>query len=160
EARLQRSRVDWGRLLGGVEPAAEPKASAPAAQSVGSVTVERVVLEVDQDVVVPLLLLVPARTGNARLPVVVGFAQEGKQALLKKQSDVVADLLAGGVAVCLPDLRGTGETRPGDGRSRTSAATSISATELMAGRTLVGLRVRDLRSVLRYLRTRSDLDAK
>jgi len=60
--------------------------------------------------------------------------------------------------VCLPDLRGTGETRPGDSRDRNSAATAISATELMLGRTLVGLRLRDLRSVLKFLRNRAELD--
>src|SRR5262249_59176635 len=93
-------------------------------------------------------------------PVVVAFAQEGKQAVLKNRSDVIAALLEGGAAVCLPDLRGCGETRPGDGRGRTSSATAISATELMLGRTMLGLRLRDLRSVLEHLRSRPDVDGK
>src|SRR5262249_41682017 len=71
----------------------------------------------------------------------------------------LAELLRGGVAVCLPDLRGIGETRPaGDTRGRGSASTSLSATELMLGQTLVGARLRDLRAVLRYLRSRPEVD--
>jgi hypothetical protein len=62
--------------------------------------------------------------------------------------------------VCLPDLRGTGETRPGDGRGRQSAATAISSTELMLGQTLLGERLRDLRLVLKYLRDWSGHEQK
>jgi hypothetical protein len=36
---------------------------------------------------------------------------------------------------------------------------AISEAEWMLGQTLVGSRLRDVRSVLRYLRTRADLDA-
>jgi hypothetical protein len=89
---------------------------------------------------------------------VVVLAQGGKQEFLKQRSTEIAALLKGGAAVCLPDLRGTGETRPGSGRGRNSEATSIAATELMLGRTMLGLRVRDLRSLLLYLRGRADLD--
>ena len=60
----------------------------------------------------------------------------------------------------LPDIRGTGETSPGSSREYQSAATSISATELMLGRTLLGSQLRDVRSVLQYLRERSELDAQ
>src|SRR5262249_47820421 len=56
--------------------------------------------------------------------------------------------------------RGTGETSPGEGRGRNSPASSLSASELMLGQTLLGGRLRDLRSVLRHLRTRADLDGK
>ena len=66
--------------------------------------------------------------------------------------------LIGGVAVCLPDVRGTGETSPGGARDRQTEATSLSATELMLGGTLLGARLRDLRAVLAYLRTRADVD--
>jgi hypothetical protein len=90
----------------------------------------------------------------------VAVGQHGKQAFLKERSAPISELLAGGAAVCLPDLRGTGETRPdGDSRGRSSASTSLSSTELMLGQTLVGSRLRDLRSVLRYLRNHRELDA-
>jgi hypothetical protein len=157
--RLKQMQKDWEALLGDVDPRAAPTATAEEPRKVGDVTVERLVLEVEPGILAPLLLLLPPHRGDVNMPVVVAIAQEGKQEFLKKRSEGIAELLKGGAAVCLTDLRGTGETRPGDSRGRTSAATSISATELMLGQTLVGSRLRDLRSVLRYLRGRSDLDA-
>jgi hypothetical protein len=157
EARRQQLRRDWTRLLGDVEPAGKPKVLHRADQAIGAARLERIVLEVEPEVRVPLLLLLPQKR-DTRLSVVIGFAQEGKQAFLKQRPEVLAELLAGGTAVCLPDLRGTGETAPGSGRGRTSSATAISATEWMLGRTLLGLRLRDLRAVLLYLRTRPELD--
>jgi dienelactone hydrolase len=158
--RREPLRRAWGPLLGAVEPAAEIKIVRESKERVGDIAVERIGLEVDRGVHVPLLLLVPAHAADERPPVVVAFAQEGKQALLKGRAGDVADLLRGGVAVCLPDLRGTGETHPGDGRGRMSTATGLASTRLMLGGTLLGERLRDLRSVLRYLRGRRDLDAR
>lgn len=158
EARLKKLQQDWGKLLGDVEPAKKAEVQALSVEKLGQVAVERVVLKTDVNVDVPLVLLRPQKT-DGKAPVVVGFAQGGKQEFLKQRAGAIAELLQNGVAVCLVDLRGTGETRPGDGRSRTSAATSISATELMAGRTLLGLRLRDLRTVLVHLRSRADVDA-
>src|SRR5262249_22656386 len=71
-----------------------------------------------------------------------------------------AELLRSGVAVCLSDLRGTGETRPGSGRDRNSSATSIASTELMLGRTIIGLQLKDLRAVLAFLRKQESIDPK
>ena len=79
---------------------------------------------------------------------------------MRERAGTIAELLKGGAAVCLPDLRGTGETQSGISRGRESADTSISSTELMLGETLVGARLRDVRSMLGFLRTRSDLDAR
>jgi hypothetical protein len=150
-------RGDLARLLGEVEPKADPRELTREVQRQGDVRAERVLLEVEPGIVVPLVLLVP----RAKKPrcTVVGVSQQGKQELLKARADLVAGLLDGGAAVCLPDVRGTGETRPGDGRGRTSAATAISSTELMLGQTLVGSRLRDLRAVLKYLRSRKDVPA-
>lgn len=153
----RRLREEWGRLLGDVQPVGEPKVSQRKVDKNESSVLERIVLEVEPGSLVPLVLLLPAKA-DGRVPVVVAFAQEGKQAFLKDRAETIAGLLAGGAAVCLPDLRGTGETSPGAARDRNSAATSNAATELMLGRTLVGLRLRDLRSVLTYLRGRAEID--
>lgn len=158
DARREKLRKDWAALLGDIEPKAAAKATIEGSQKLGDFTAERIVLEVEPSVLVPTLLLLPPRKEKSNIPVVVAVAQAGKQAFLAKRAEVVAELLRGGCAVCLPDLRGTGETRPGDGRGRGSWATSISATELMLGQTLLGSRLRDLRSVLRYLRGRPELD--
>ncbi len=156
--RRRRLRQDWARLLGAVEPKEDAKATEHGKQRLGDTTAERIALEVEPRISVPVLLLIPPRPENKRLPLVVAVAQEGKQAFLKNRAEALAELLQGGAAVCLLDVRGTGETRPGADRGRQSSATSISATELMLGQTLVGSRLRDLRSVLRYLQTRSEFD--
>jgi hypothetical protein len=158
-ARRDHLRKEWTRLLGDVEPRADPKVTAVARQRVGDVALERLILEVEPGMVVPLVLLAPPRQPKERLAVVVALAQEGKQAFLANRSESLARLLRGGVAVCLPDVRGTGETRPeDDARGRSSSSTAISSSELMLGQTLLGSRLRDLRSVLRFLRLRADCD--
>ena len=166
-ARLQQ---DWARLLGDGEPRHVPRvvqtSSArltepqPDDQDKVHVAIRRIALEVEPGITVPLVLLVPANQ-SPRRPVVIGLAQHGKQAFLQQRADEIAELLSAGVAVCLPDVRGTGETIPGDdSRGRSSSSTSLSSTELMLGQTLLGARVRDVRSVLRFLRSRSDVDAQ
>jgi dienelactone hydrolase len=165
--RRQELRRNWANLLGDVEPKPGPKVvtAVPRPQvldwplpkgSAVETTVERLALEVEPGIVVPLILLTPKSA--AKRPVVIGVSQAGKQAFLDQRSETIAEMLKAGMAVCLPDLRGTGETKPDDGRGRGSSATSLSSVELMLGQTAVGVRVRDLRSVLRYLRTRTELD--
>jgi cephalosporin-C deacetylase-like acetyl esterase len=155
--RLQKS---WSALLGDIEPKDAIKATEIDTQSVGDVSVCRVKLEVERGIVVPLLMLLPKTKKDARPACVIAVAQEGKAGFLKHRAEEIAALLEGGVAVCLPDLRGTGETRPGEDRGRQSTATAVSSTELMLGQTLVGSRLRDLRSVLSYLRKRNDIDGR
>ncbi len=87
------------------------------------------------------------------MPVCVAVVHSGKEGIWRHRPD----LLASGMAVCLPDLRGTGETRGGSDRNRTSGDTSRSSTEQMLGGTMLGARLRDLRSVLAYLRGRDDV---
>jgi dienelactone hydrolase len=140
-------REEWARILGGVDP---------SEFSVIDRGADRFSLEAE-GVAVPALFLRPDREGKT--PVVVAFAQDGKAGFLRHRKKDVDALLDAGIAVCLADLRGTGETSPGKDLGRSSAMTSISATELMLGRTIAGLRVRDLRGLLRVLRARKDVDA-
>ena len=140
-------REDWARILGGVDP---------MEFSVLDRGADRFSLEAE-GVAVPALLLRPRREGKR--PLVVAFAQDGKAGFLRHRKEDVDALLDAGIAVCLADLRGTGETSPGKDLGRTSAMTAISASELMLGRTIAGLRVRDLRGLLRVLRTREEVDA-
>ena len=108
---------------------------------------------------VPLLIL-SDRLPTRPKPVVIALAQEGKAGFLKHRAELIAQLWKGNVAICLPDVRGTGETRLGLSRGRTSEDASLSSSELMLGETMVGARLRDLRGVVHYLRTRRDLDAR
>lgn len=168
-ARRQQLRRDWTRLLGEVAPSVNSKVSHQRKEILEEVRVERLVLEVEPQIVVPLLLLLPPRKEKARLPVVVALSQHGKQEFLRKRVATIAELLRGGVAVCLPDVRGTGETRPtGDHRgpptgmrkdvAARSEGTLLASGASMLGTMLLGERLRDLRSVARYLRSREDLD--
>jgi hypothetical protein len=122
--------------------------------------IEQVALDVEPGIMVPLILLLPERPARPCVPMVVAVAHAGKDDFLKSRGTFVAELLAGGAAVCLPDLRGLGETRPDGSRDRWGAITSQSSTEVMLGGTMVGARLRDLRGVLEYLRGRRDVDPK
>lgn len=157
--RRDRLRQGWTRLLGDVAPRSDPivRELTQDSQPLGTVSVTRIHLCTEPGIVVPVLLLVPpAKEG--KLSVVIGLAQEGKQEFLRHRAEAVAKLLREGVAVCLPDLRGCGETSPGEARDRRSAATSISASEWMLGQSVLGGRLRDLRAVIRHLRHRPQLD--
>jgi hypothetical protein len=160
EDRRRQLRQDWAKLLGDIEPEAVPKVVEREARGgLGGRNIHKILLEMEPQVRVPLVLLTPPERKDGARSLVVCVCQEGKAAFLKERASAVAALLDGGAAVCLVDVRGTGETRPGDGRGRNSAATSISSTELMLGQTLVGARLRDLRAALKYLRSRKDVSA-
>lgn len=147
----------WSTYLGVPQRLQEPRVVQTVNKSSDAIHQERVILEVEPGIQVPILIL---RASAVKRPaMLIGVAQDGKAAFLKQRSTEIALLLRAGIAVVLPDLRGTGETRPGDGRGRTSSATAISSTEWMLGRNLLGLRFRDLRSVIDYLRTRSELNS-
>jgi dienelactone hydrolase len=161
EERRKRLRQDWAKLLGDVEPKEPKRLSIAAHGGLGRRGMrEQLLLEVEPNVVVPLFLCVPPELTGKPRALVVCVCQQGKAEFLKGRADAVAVLLGGGATVCLVDVRGTGETRPGSGRGRQSAATAISSTELMLGQTLLGSRLRDLRSVLKYLRGRKDIGAE
>jgi hypothetical protein len=137
----------WSKLLGPVEPAkTELKDS-----GFDGVQVQRRVLETEPGIVVPMLLLVPKKKAGP-LPVVVGLAQDGKKGFLKYRSAELSTLLSAGVMVALPDVRGTGESRTGEA--------DLSPSVQLFGETLLGQRLRDLRSVLAYLRNRPEVDGK
>ncbi len=158
--RRQMLRDDWSKHLGPVTPpaAAIVKATKTDEQPVAGAKVERIVLEVEPGIVLPLLVLSPM-ISSGRSPVVVGLSQSGKAGFLKDRAADIQRLLQSRVIVVLPDLRGTGESRSGTSRGMDSAATNQSVHLQLFGETFVGQRLRDLRSVLALLRTRPDVDA-
>lgn len=151
-ARHQLLRDDWSRLLGPVIPAKPPVVTSSATddQLVAGAKIERIVLEVEPGIVVPVLVLSLDKLTD-RAPVVIGLAQSGKAGFLKERAAELQKLIQGGAIVVLPDVRGTGETRAGD--------TDLSTNLQLFGETLLGQRLRDLRSVLAYVRERKDTDA-
>jgi hypothetical protein len=87
----------------------------------------------------------------------VAVAKEGKDRFLASRSAEIESLLSAGVAVCLPDLRASGETAPEPDWQ--NEGESLAEMEIALGNTLLGARVKDLRTVLAWLRTRKDIDA-
>ena len=161
EVRAQ-LREQWSRVLGRVEPFAKPTVveNKIALEKVGESLLRRATIQVEPGIVVPVILLTAAGAKGKAPPVVIVLAQEGKLALLKNRADEIAKLLTGGVAVCLPDLRGCGASAAERSRGRYSASTARSSTELMLGGTSVGAKLRDLRSVIRWLQGRQEVDGE
>lgn len=156
--RLKKLRGDWAKLLGDIEPKATPTARILGKTEMPGAVGERLLLQVEERISVPALLLLPLRPRQP-LPLVVAVAEEGKQEFLKHRAAEVAALLDKGVALCVPDLRASGEIELNSDPGRHKKTTDLSSTELMLGQTMLGSRLRDLRAVLRYLRTRPELDA-
>lgn len=163
ESRSQRdksaARSQFAALLGAIEPQ-PPRALSDKPIEVAGANARAVVLQTEKGIRVPLLLLLPQSKPSGKAAIVIGVAQSGKSGFLKHRAGDIAELLRAGNAVCLPDLRGTGESKAGNDRGKRSAATSRSSTELMLGGTMVGQRLQDLRSVMRFLKARGEIDAK
>jgi hypothetical protein len=158
EPKAQREwlRSRWAGKLGDIEPNRQPAATVQWKKPVSGGEAEAITLEIEPGIVVPLLLLKPA--GATRMPVVVAVAEHGKDGLLALRSREIETLLGKGTAVCLPDVRGTGETAPDSRHGPLSAGISLAAAELMLGNTLLGAQLKDLRSVLTYVESRPDVD--
>jgi hypothetical protein len=154
--RLPSLRASLKDKLGDIEPNADASSRILWTKPFSSFVVEAVVLNPTSGMSVPLLLVKPRASGPKGFPVVLALAQNGKEAFLSTRGAELATLLTRGVAVCLADVRGTGElariTAHGSG------STSLAATELMLGNTALGARLKDARTVLRYLSRRSDFD--
>jgi cephalosporin-C deacetylase-like acetyl esterase len=148
--RRELLRADWSKLLGEVSLAKSPviKATAVDDQPIAGAKVERIVLEVEPGIVVPVLVLSPAKQLD-KVPVVIGLAQSGKAGFLKERSTELQKLIQSGVMVVLPDVRGIGESRADD--------IDLTTNLQLFGETLLGQRLRDLRSILAYLRDRKDV---
>jgi len=141
----------WSNLLGKTDPKA-PEIQSHRTETANGIQIERIVLTVDALIKLPLVILTPQNLKPDHL--IIAIAQSGKQALLSARAKEYATLLNSGIAICLPDLRGTGETAPEGGRGFRSAASSLSANEWMFGQTMLGSQLYDLRTIFAHLQTR------
>ncbi len=89
----------------------------------------------------------------------IAVAEGGKERFIDQRADEISALVNAGIEVCLPDVRGTGETSPDSHRGPSSQEISLAATEEMLDETLLGKRLKDLRTVIAYLQTRPEIDA-
>jgi len=153
-------RNGWSRLLGNITPARNPIIKTVEHEETNGVAVERIVLEVEPGIVVPLVMMWARDERSDPLPIVIALADSGKQKFLTARPDAVSTWLEAGCAVCLPDLRGFGETSAGDSHGHRSIGTTLSCRDQVLGQTLLGSRLRDLRSILQFLWARRGLDEK
>jgi hypothetical protein len=163
--RLQSLRSSLKQKLGDIDPAPEARAQIIWTKQLSGFSVEAVALDTAPGISVPLFLIKPQSASGRRLPVVLAFAQGGKEAFLTQRRDDIAVLLEKGVIVCLADVRGTGETADGVNsdvgpEALNAPSTSLAATELMLGTTALGQRLKDARTVVHYLTSRDDIDSK
>ncbi len=153
------SEASWGKRLGDIEPFEKPKLTEGESDEVPGGTLARFVLGTDPGISVPLFLIAPT-PAKGKTPVVVMVASGGKAGYLKERGKEISALLEAGIAVCLVDVRGTGESRPGSSADRGSNRTSISQTNLILGQPVLGSQLRDLRTAIEWLRTVPGIDAK
>ncbi len=160
DERLKWLQSEWSAKLGDIKPNRHPEAILKWKKLVPGAQVVALALTVEPGITVPLLLLQPTSAHGERAPVVVAVAEGGKDLFLSQRSSEIEMLLKGGTAVCLPDLRATGETSPDLRRDPDSTESMDANTVLTLGDTLVGLRLKDLRTVIAYLGSREDIDAQ
>jgi dienelactone hydrolase len=158
-ARRRQLRLDWGELLGDVDPRQQAKILSRTNETLADnkIRVERIALESEPGLVVPLVLISRNRAESVPSRVVVAVSQAGKEKFLRERSKEIADLLEGGAIVCLLDVRAAGTSRGSRGEG---ANGSISYYAQFFETPILGLRLRDLRAVLQYLRSRDDLKVR
>jgi dienelactone hydrolase len=100
---------------------------------------------------IPVLFLSPPQA-DWQGHVVLVVCSQGKASFLKEKAAGIARLLQRGIAVCLVDVRDTGETATSRTPGRTSASTSHAATALMLGMAVEEFRLFDLLAVYHWLR--------
>ena len=153
--RARQLRDELRPTLGDIDPPASPKVEVKWKRSLGGAQAEAVVIAVEDTIRVPLLLLLP-ETQPVR-GAVVAVAQGGKDRFLRGRPAELAALVEAGFAVCLPDVRGTGETASSRGENPYGGDVQ---QQFDLSRNLLGSRLKDLRSVLAYLRSRPDAGGK
>ena len=155
--RAVQLQQDFEAILGPLQPFADFRVRSTR-KGIGRS--EHVVLEVEGHVLVRILLLRPSELNCPTPPVVIGVSQEGILGVRTNRRSLIQNLLNQGILVCLVELRGIGDGSHGDVyRGRMSPSASVSATCSMFGERLLCSRMRDLRTVIAYLKTRNDCDA-
>lgn len=141
--------------LGDIDRRSNPSITRLWEKTFSPLTVEAMTIETEPGINLPVYVLKPEHPPASRTPVVLAVAQGGKAQFLSQRADEILTLVRSGVAVCLPDVRGTGEVAAT--ASRTTGAMEFAVTELMLGETLPGAQLRDLRTILHYLKSRPDI---
>ena len=157
DKRAASLRDDLKQKLGDIDPVETGRVTGLWKRKFSNFTMEAFSVETDPGILLPVFLLIPENS-SSRHPAVIGLAEGGKEKFFSFRSNEIAALLSGGITVCLPDVRGCGELASSN--SRGPGAMSLAATELMLGGTLTGSRLKDTRTLFRWLAGRPDIDAE
>lgn len=155
--RANSLRNDLKQKLGDIEPVDSPLVNNLWDRQSPNFIMEAISIETETGISIPIFLLTP-KNSSLRRPAVIAIAEGGKESFLLFRPNEIATLLAEGITVCLPDVRGCGELS--GSTSRGPGAMGLAANELMMGRTLTGSRLKDTRTLFRWLANRSDIDPK
>ncbi|MCX6625494.1 MAG: acetylxylan esterase [Acidobacteria bacterium] len=140
----------------------EAPSGVPAVVNYGTIPrahcrVEKLTFESEPGIVVPCLLFLP--TAEGRHPAVILADAAGKASA----AGVAERLAERGMVVLAPDLRGLGETRAkqseGGSWSRAFGDYDSSATAILVGRTVPGMRALDVVQAVELLASRPEVDA-
>jgi pimeloyl-ACP methyl ester carboxylesterase len=162
------SPIDAARKLTAYEPPDERPGARPASTSIfryeGLRRVETHAVWPEPDVVVPgEVVSWRAHTGlkRALLWIAPGDAEQSRRR--SPYASLISSLLSAGWLVATADVRGTGLTAPrSTGRANPSvmgAEAFLTYESFIAGRPLLGMRVRDAACAVEYLLDRPDVDA-
>ena len=148
-------REGWTRILGDISPA-RPDSVVEVLHRTPGADVVAIRVQLTGKVPVTALILRPGK-GTMRRKTVVAIAQGGPRLFLTHRAWEISEILQQGTTVVLVELGGLSHQAPG-GRGRGSAASSLASSQLMLGEPSLGVRVRELRTMLAYLRERDDID--
>jgi hypothetical protein len=152
-SRAQRKPLQeaWEKHLGNCGPV-EADIKTHFTETNNGIQTERFVLTTMEGIKLPTLLL----SAQNKMPeqLVIAMGRPGKRELLAARAQDYATLLDRGMAICLLDPRGTGETAPESHRGFRGSASSLSANALMFGQTMLGAQLSDLRTLIAHLRDR------
>ena len=155
DERKNTLREELRKKLGDIEPPNLTVENSLWSKQYSTFSMEAFTLETEPGIKLSVFLLKP-RSGPEIGRVVIALAEGGKENFLSSRSNEIASLLRDGITVCLPDVRGTGELSAQS--SRGPGAMGLAANELMLGRTITGSRLKDSRTIFRWLAGRPDTD--
>ncbi|MCL4394372.1 MAG: acetylxylan esterase, partial [Chloroflexi bacterium] len=146
------------RRLSGFEQAQRAPVVRPYGRFTGpGYSVEKFVYESEPGILIPSLLFLPANSGGRKASVVY-VNGAGKAAGMPD----IEPLVRSGLIVLAIDVRGFGETLPGDGKgsefSRPFGDYDSAMTALLIGKSLPGMRAQDIARAVDLLSTRSEVD--
>jgi hypothetical protein len=148
-------KKDWSNKLGVIESAMAAEVISRESSISETISITKALLKTEKEHHVPLLLLKSANIKTPSNKIAIMISQGGKKSLLENRSSQIASLLKEGFTVCLPDIRGTGELKTGTSRGRSSGSTSLSSSLMMTGDLRITGQLRDLQSVIAWLRKES-----